>query len=254
MRHTFFSPEIPADSPELVITGDEAAHAAKSKRLREGDDARVIDGQGTVALTTVVGSRKSTLTLAITERWTEPPTRPQVHVFGATPKGQRLDKMLDMLAQAGAASWRPLETKLGVVEPGANKLDRAQRIAIESAKQCGRAHLMTVAPTITWRDALHPEDDTLRDAPLVLARQDGAAQPPDILRNAPAVRLLIGPEGGFTPEELDDADRAGATRVCLGPHVLRIETASVLGVGWVMGLPRTRLPEDIAPGTPTDSQ
>jgi 16S rRNA U1498 N3-methylase RsmE len=141
-RHTLlFEPDDLSDD-RLVVAGPEAEHAAKSKRLRAGDELTAIDGDGLRLTCRVALVTKRSLELEVIERETIAQTSPAVHLGSATPKAQRLDKMIDMVSQAGAASWTPVETRLGVVDPGATKLDRMRRIVAESAKQCGRAHLM----------------------------------------------------------------------------------------------------------------
>jgi 16S rRNA (uracil1498-N3)-methyltransferase len=211
----------------VVVEGEEAEHALKSKRVRVGDEIDAFDGRGLVLRCRVEAAGKRAMTLEILSRETVEPVRPAVEVFSATPKGNRLDKMIDMLAQVGAASWTPLDTKLGVVDPGANKIDRMERISVEAAKQCGRAHVMGIGRKRSFAEALEVGEDTA----LIVADASGGAY------NATGrarVRVLVGPEGGLLPEELDAARGAGAQVVSLGPHAMRIETAAVVGVAVVM--------------------
>ena len=217
-----------SDGTTLSVAGDEAAHAVKSRRLRAGDRVDVTDGAGTVLTCLVTNARKAELTLEVeSSRTVERPT-PAVRLYTATPKGPRLDKMIDMVSQAGAASWRAMDTKLGVVDPGAKKLDRARRISVESAKQCGRAWVMEIGESAPFAEAIEPAPGRR----VLLAHAGGGARP-EVSPGDDEVRLLVGPEGGFTPEELDAADRAGAQRLDLGPHTLRIETAAVVGAALV---------------------
>lgn len=216
----------------LAIDGDEASHALRAKRLRAGERVEVFDGAGQVAACEVQdsesGRRTGTLALRVLGLARHEPARPRVEVFAATPKGGRVDEMVEGLSEAGAASWTPLVTARTVVEPRAAKLDRLRRIAVESAKQCGRAWVLEIGRECGLAGALAEA----RGAAIVLA--DGSAPPYRPGSGADTVRLLIGPEGGWTDDERRDALRAGAVAASFGPHAMRIETAAVVGAAVVL--------------------
>ncbi len=212
----------PAPGP-VTIEGEEAHHAARVKRLGEGDTVELLDGHGSVATALIVGISKPRgewrLELDITEVHTEPPLAPRVEVYAPAPKGPRLADMVDALSQVGAAAWFPLETARTIAEPRAGRLGRLDRTALEAAKQCGRAWLLEVG-------AATPLERALVGAPgaaVVVADASGGAYR---ATGAGTVRLLVGPEGGWTPAELDLARAAGALVHRFGPHILRIETAA----------------------------
>ena len=231
--HTLLLPNasLTAPSGELHVEGDEAMHAARVKRIRVGELVRVLDGRGGVAIARVDSAARE-LRLAITEHTHVEPVRPAVEVCTATPKGQRLEEMIDQLSQVGAASWRAMDTALGVVDPGEHKLERSARIAAEAAKQCGRAWLMTIEPKIAFSAALSPSGP---GGITLIADGRGGPVPPIA---SGRVRLLVGPEGGFTKGEFDAAIAAGATPISLGPHVLRIETAAAVATALVLAAAR----------------
>jgi 16S rRNA (uracil1498-N3)-methyltransferase len=225
--HCLYFPDL-GTSDTLLIEGDEARHAVKSKRLAAGDLLRVLDGRGTVAVARVTDTR-GRLGLTIEQREVADHVRPAVHVMSATPKGPRVEELVEGLVQAGAASWSAMQTKLGVVDPRESKLSRLDRIAVESAKQAQRPWLMTLGDKVTFEQALRPEAGTA----IVLADVSGGSY---LRTGAPAVRLLVGPEGGFVPAELDAARAAGAKIVNFGPHVLRIETACAVAAGVILAV------------------
>jgi 16S rRNA (uracil1498-N3)-methyltransferase len=222
-RHTLYIDDRPLpDAPgeSILIEGDEAKHAIRVKRVSEGDFVRVLDGKGGVLLTRVVDARRA-LKLVVESFDHEPKPGLTLEMATASPKGPRLDKMIDMLGQVGAAQWRPLTTKRGVVEPGSNKIDRMERICRESAKQSLRAWPMAIGSPLSYRGAL-ATDDGCR---LVIADASGG----EYRSGGPGrIRALVGPEGGWTDDELSAAQSAGAQVISLGPHVLRIETAAVV--------------------------
>ncbi|MFU8828447.1 MAG: RsmE family RNA methyltransferase [Phycisphaerales bacterium] len=222
-RHTIFIDDRPlpeARGERIHIEGDEAKHAIRVKRVAESDEVRVLNGKGGVLLTRVLDARK-TLELVVESFSVEPPLALTLEMATATPKGPRLDKMIDMLSQVGASSWMPISTKYGVVEPGSNKIDRMERICRESAKQSLRAWPMQIGSRMPFERALTPPSGVR----LVLADASGGDYLP---HGAGTVRALVGPEGGWTQGELEAARRVGAQIVGLGPHILRIETAAVV--------------------------
>jgi 16S rRNA (uracil1498-N3)-methyltransferase len=216
--HRLFIPDLDPQRDQFVVGGDEADHARRVRRAAVGDRVIIFNGAGTVAECEILDAKRE-LSLRVIERRAVEPERPIIEVFAATPKGSRADDMIDALSQAGAHSWTPLETKLSVVEPRKNKMDRMARIAAESAKQCLRAWTMRIGDMVSFKRAV----DGRGNAALVIADQSGEPYAPS---GAERIRLLIGPEGGWTDDELAAAVGAGARVASFGPHVMRIETAA----------------------------
>lgn len=225
--HTLFFPDLSDTGETLVIEGDEARHAARVKRLQVGEMLRVINGKGDLATCRVVDTRRR-LELAIVSRERAAPVTPAAHVWSATPKGARVEELVDALAQVGAASWTPMSTKLGVVDPRETKLARLDRIVLEASKQAARPWLLRMEAKRSFQDALGPR------APgesLVICDGEGE---PYRATGASAIRVLVGPEGGFTADERALAARAGAVVVSLGPHTMRIEMAAPVAVAVIL--------------------
>lgn len=235
--HTLFFPDLTPDSDTLTVEGDEARHAVRVKRLNPGERVRILNGQGLVAFG-VAESLKGKLTLKIVERAIALRVSPAVHVWSATPKGPRISELIETLVQVGAASWTPMSTSLGVADPRDSKLDRLTRISVEAAKQAQRPWLLDINSKSTLEAALRGPGVILCDASGDSYSPSGHAE----------IRVLIGPEGGFTPKELSAARSAEATVVSLGPHVMRIETAAPVAVAIILhaerhaATPSTRRP------------
>ncbi len=219
------------DQPGPIrLEGDEAHHALRVRRLREGDRVELIDGAGTVLPGRVAAADGR-------GRWIEiepagpaarvEPVRPRLEVCSAAPKGDRLGAMIDQLSQLGAASWRPLNSARSVVDPREAKLDRLRRVAIESAKQCGRAWVLEIGDAVSLEQALDAPGSTR----VLVCDAGGAGAPTD---PPEAVRLIVGPEGGLSDEELELAGQRGATAVRLGPHTMRIEAAAAAAAAILM--------------------
>ncbi len=230
--HTLLFPDLRSDGALILIEGDEAHHAIRVKRVREGERVRVMNGRGVVAECEVVRAKRD-LELRPARVRTIEPVRPAVHVWSATPKGPRVDELVDALVQTGAASWTPMSTRLGVVDPRETKIQRLHRIALEAAKQAQRAWLMEVREKSTFEEAIAPEPGQW----LLLADARGSPITElEIPTPRDSIRLLIGPEGGWTDEEREAARRAGARACRLGPYTMRIETAAPVGVGVILAM------------------
>ncbi len=220
--HRIYVPTIAGDS--LVIGGEEARHAVRVKRLTQGDAAQVLDGAGTIATGRIAEIRRHgragdwELVVSIDRRETVEPLSPRVDVLSAVPKADRAEWMIDALCQVGAWSWRPLACARGVAEAGSVKLARLARHAQEACKQSGRAWAMGVDD--------RPTDvrEAVRLPGAIVAHASGEAY---ARTGSPELAILVGPEGGFTDEELALARDAGARIHAFGPHTMRIEVAAV---------------------------
>ncbi len=236
MHRIFVDGSIPDTGQTLEIAGEEAAHAVRVKRVSPGDHLGLMDGAGVLAEATaeqvIKGGKRDgpALIVRIDSRsevpW--PGVAPQVEVLSATPKGSRVDELVDGLSQAGAASWSPLHTARGVVDPRDAKLARLERIAREAAKQCARPWMLRIGPQQSFARAIEPDG-----AHVVVADATGGPWVGS-MNDGRRLRLLVGPEGGWTGDELAGATRAGATIARFGVHTMRIEVAAVAACAVLM--------------------
>jgi 16S rRNA (uracil1498-N3)-methyltransferase len=228
--HALHLPDLDPDAASIEVRGPERDHAVKSRRLRPGEQALLLDGRGGRALAEVEAVAPA-LRLRILERSRIAPVAPAVEVWSPPPKGPRAGDMIDALSQVGAASWTPMNTAFAATEATNARLDRLERVAVEAMKQSQRAWLLTLGAPREFDDALAPAPGTrivLADASGDHFTHDGAAR----------VRLLIGPEGGWRPDEIDRARAAGASVCRFGPHVMRIELAAPVATAIVLARAR----------------
>lgn len=230
--HHLIVDRIEPDQAQMAIEGEQARHAVRVRRMDPGERLVLMDGAGTKATATVAGSDKNgpnsswRLLVKIDSVEHQPPPEPTVHVICPAPKGDLLETMIDQLSQVGAASWRPLDTERSEREPRRGKIDRLIRITHESAKQCGRPWFMDIYEGIPFVEAIRLPNAVVADA--------GGLPAEEVVRAMPAepragIHVLVGPEGGFSAAERSLAHGAGLAVVDLGPHVLRIGTAAVVG-------------------------
>ena len=222
----------PDERGRLLVDGDEAHHAVRVKRLGVGGPVELCDGRGRIARGHVAVLDKAdrgrwVLSVDVDETAEVPPLCPAVNVWAAAPKGPRLEVLIDQLSQVGAAAWTPLRSARSVVDPREGKLDRMRRLAAESAKQCGRAWALNIHPQRPFEEALAHGDDEA----VILADAGGE---PYQAPGADSIRLLIGPEGGWTAAEIARACEAGVQVARFGPHVMRVETAAVVAAAHII--------------------
>lgn len=234
----------PTPGGRLTVTGPEAEHAVRVKRLREGEAVELLDGRGTVAralVERVTAGKGSSLGLLIESVRVEPALAPRVEVWSATPKGGRVDELVDSLSQVGAAAWSPMKTARSVVSPREGKLDRLRRIAVEAAKQAGRAWIMETGEEREFAEALAGPANGPRQHNLAIVLADASGEP-YAPTGAATIRILIGPEGGWTEGELAAARAAGgcAQTARFGPHTMRIETAAPIAAAIVLHAEKAR--------------
>jgi 16S rRNA (uracil1498-N3)-methyltransferase len=226
-------------TPRLVI-GDnpleksEAHHARNVLRLEPGTGVEIFDDAGNVADGVLVESGGQ-LSVRVEGLRDSSRSGPSLIVASAVPKGDRADWMVEKLSELGVNRFVPLLSDRSVVMPaGRNKLDRWNRLAIESAKQSGRAGVMQIAPMTPLKEAI----DAAGNDGLFFSTEPDAPPIRNAFSRLPGgpLHLFIGPEGGWTEEELGRFRSAGLTPVSLGPTILRIETAALSAAAVVQAL------------------
>jgi 16S rRNA (uracil1498-N3)-methyltransferase len=212
----------PPRSGRATLAGEEARHLARVLRCRVGDDVVVFDGSGSAwtARVATIGRDEVGLDVGEPSRAAVPP-RIRVTLAVALPKGERQKWLVEKVTELGVERLVPLVTARGVAEATPGALERLRRGVIEACKQCGRNTLLEIGAPQSIAAVLR---DRPAEARAVVADPGG----PPFAAAAPAEVIgMVGPEGGFAPEELALLDAAGVARVGLGPHILRVETAAV---------------------------
>lgn len=236
MSERFFLATPPVDG-RAELVGDEARHLARVLRAAIGDAVAVFDGRGSEwpARVTSIGRDRVGLEVGPPLAAAAPPLPLTLAV--ALPKGDRQKWLVEKLTELGCARLVPLVTTRGVAEATPAAIERLGRAAIEACKQCGRTTLLEITPPATLAAMLAARDPNTVS---LVADPSGEALGPLLAGHAGAVLALVGPEGGFTAEELAVAEAAGCRRVSLAPHILRVETAAIAlaaGVAMRTGAP-----------------
>lgn len=228
MSERFFLATSPRGST-ASLTGDEARHLARVLRAKVGDTVRVFDGSGTEWPARIDAIGRDRVDLAVGAPIVPVEKNgPLLTIAVALPKGDRQKWMVEKLTELGAARLVPLVTARGVAEATPSAIERLKRSVIEACKQCGRSTLLEIGEPM-------PLPACVAEKPAgslgLVADPDGIpigdVISPSLSRDRFGVLAVVGPEGGFTDEELAAAVAAGFTAVSLGPHVLRVETAAI---------------------------
>ena len=225
-------PTPPTVGEVIELTGDEGRHAVSVKRTGVGEQIELVDGHGTRAVITVTGvSGKDQLVGVVDCVASEPTPRPTVTVIQALPKAARSELTVDLLTQAGADVIVPWQAGRSVANWGKKQdkgLAKWRAAARAAAKQSRRSRIPEITPVVDQAAVAA----LIQAAPLALMLHEDATgkitdQP---VAQVDSVVLIIGPEGGISPAELDAFTTAGAHLVRLGPEVLRTASAGMVAL------------------------
>lgn len=222
---------------QYTLTGDEGFHAATVQRLEAGESVMLADGLGRLVHGTVIGTpARDELVVSVVAVTEAPPPSPRLIVVQAIPKGDRAELAVEMLTEVGvdvivpwAASRCVAQWKGDKIEKGVEKWRATAR---ESAKLARR-------PRTPQLSALASTDDVVRlirnTRPAWVLHEDGNARLSGMaVPMSGDIVLVVGPEGGVSPQELEQFEEVGAEAVRLGPSVLRTSTAGAVAAGIVL--------------------
>lgn len=238
-RRRFYAPP-GAFTPELgnvSLAPDEARHLRDVLRLKSGDEVYVFDGMGKEFRCRIEESRRDVAELKIINE--VEPARPEspllLTLAVALLKGEKFDLVVQKATELGAARIVPVLTthadiRLRDESDAAKRVARWQRIALEAAKQSGRAAVPEVDGPVSFESLIQSAPADSAPVRLMFSERDGQSLSearkkfPDVLSSLTA---LVGSEGGWTDEEIASARDAGWIIVTLGGRILRAETAAI---------------------------
>lgn len=232
--HRFFVPDAEATGDERALPDEEAEHLTRVLRLTAGARVRVFDGRGGewTAEVSAVGRRRARVRL-IDRAPAAPEPRVVLSLAVAVLTGDKMDDVVRDVTMLGVRRLIPTITERTAIAPRAiersGRIARWRRIAIASAKQCGRARLIEVTDAMPLVSALA----LASDAPKLMLVEPSAGTASVSMRDvprAPAATLFVGPEGGWTEGERRDARAAGAVAMTLGGLTLRADAAPLVAV------------------------
>lgn len=235
------------DGREIEITGKAYHHLFRVKRLRVGEELRVVDGEGRARRGVVARIERAHGVVALGSA--EPSRESVLHVelWVAAPKSDRAAWLVEKATELGAAAIRFVASeRLARDEQsfGAGQLLRLHRVALAAVEQCGRS----LVPEVS---GLHGLDEALARAqkvgaaPVVLdATGERATPAPSAAGAAGGLAILVGPEGGWSLDEREAFAAHGIPRWSLGERVLRVETAAIAAAALLLASPIALTPPE----------
>ncbi|MGW5850140.1 16S rRNA (uracil(1498)-N(3))-methyltransferase [Streptomyces sp. NPDC055254] len=226
----FVVEEVPA-GPEFVLDGPEGRHAVSVKRLNPGEAVVLTDGRGGWADAVVKAAEgKDRLVVAVSAAGREPEPGVRITVVQALPKGDRGELAVETMTETGVDAIVPWQASRCITQwrgdRGAKSLAKWRATAREAGKQSRRVRFPEVAEALSTKQVAA----LLADADLAMVLHEDRDTPSEALAAAPlpqagSIVLVVGPEGGVSPEELAVFAGAGARPYRLGRSVLRTSTA-----------------------------
>jgi 16S rRNA (uracil1498-N3)-methyltransferase len=233
----FYVPEARAEESTIVLPADEAMHLTRVLRLSRGDQVRVFNGRGDEWDALVDDTRKDHATVLLQSKVrAAPEPRVAITLAAAVLKGDKMDDVVRDAVMLGVHAIIPLLTVRSEVARTAiersGRVARWQRIAIASVKQCGRAVVPEVMPLDTFDNVIEKggnvvmlvEPSTGAGAVALREMSDTASTGPKRLM------VVVGPEGGWTAEEVQHARKSGDMLLTLGAQTLRADALPIVAL------------------------
>lgn len=225
------------ENQTLELDASAAQHLVKVLRMKEGDAVRLFDGSGAFYPATLIQTaKKSVLVKTALKELANTASCLHTHIGQVMSRGDRMDYAIQKSTEMGVNEITPLSSERCEVrlnkEREEKRIQHWQQVAISAAEQCGRATIPVIHPVMSVNDWIHSREGLS----LVLHHRD-TQQLADISK-PDAVNILIGPEGGLSEDEIQQAQNHEFVATTLGPRVMRTETAPVTAlsiVQWLWG-------------------
>jgi 16S rRNA (uracil1498-N3)-methyltransferase len=240
MSERFYIPASDWNSEALVLRDAEAHHCAEVMRAKPGDKVTIFNGEGTEASAEIIEASRKEVTLKTLNVSKSPPLSARILLGQAVPKGKNMDLIIQKATELGCAEIIPFLSDRTIVrvdpDDAKKKQEKWQRLAIEACKQCGQNWMPKVAEPVTLESYFNGNGSKDVSLKLIASLQPDTRGLKEILTEhaemnngakVSSTLILIGPEGDFTPAEINLARNGGCLPMTLGPIVLRTETAAI---------------------------
>lgn len=208
----------------LGLSEEEGRHVYKVLRGRNGDRIEVVDGAGRLFVAELTGGGEAKV---LEERPVSGGLEGEVTLYQAVPKGRHMDLVVEKATELGVGRIVPLATERSVVRlsEGDGKVQRWRRVAEAAARQSLRLRIPEVTEAVPFSEAVREVGERG-----VLLHNEAGLPPLESVVEEGEVDIFVGPEGGFSEGELEEARRVGLSLASLGPYRLRSETAGMVAV------------------------
>jgi len=223
---------------EMRLTGEESKYVARVLRLKEKDKVILSSAESLEYHCIIKAIEKKSVLLSV-DRVDEPNRESTLDIIlcQALPKSKKMDLIIQKGTELGVTRFIPFISSRAVSRPdsreGREKVKRWEKLALEGARQCGRTFIPPVDEVISLDELLSrlseiDDEDTLKIIPWESEDKQGLKELSN--KSYKKACLLIGPEGGFSPEEVEKAKKAGFIPITLGNRLLRTETAGFTAI------------------------
>ena len=217
---------------EVPISGTKYHYLVRVLRMRSGSELEVFDGLGNRFTAKVTKIENQILILEVLQKCeAQLNNTTKIHLYQGLPKGSKMDLIVRMCTELGVDIFYPLLARRSVIDIGHNRMDkrmsRWSRVAAEAARQCRSSFVSSIAMPISIEQIPFSNKNEL--SLLVWEKEKNNVIDDYVSKDAipDIIRCIIGPEGGFTEEEISIARSRGVQTVGLGDYILRTETAAV---------------------------
>jgi 16S rRNA (uracil1498-N3)-methyltransferase len=236
----FFVKSQEIENEKIMISGEDFNHIKNVLRLRQGDSLVISDGNCTDYGVVIDSYSSNYLVTRIVDRYKNSnESEIDITLFQGVPKSDKMDMIIQKSVELGVKRIVPVFTERTVVKINSekdirNKITRWQRIAIEASKQCNRGIMPTVEVPIAFYDSVTKLNQS--DLNLIPYEKEAGNKLKYVLKGngAKTISVMIGPEGGFSNNEVELAVENDFLPVTLGPRILRTETAGLLALSIIM--------------------
>lgn len=228
----------------IVIRGEDVHHIKNVLRLSRGSRLTVSDGNGTdytVEISKMCSNCIYADIVNASQSKTEPPL--EITLFQGVPKQEKMDFIIQKSVELGVRRIVPLLTERTVVRFGSerdkeNRLKRWQRVAVEAAKQCNRSIVPEVTVPLDFNEGIKLVEDSQLSFIAYEKESDSSLKnyfkTGNMQHGISKAAVIIGPEGGFSEQEIDRAISLRAVPITLGPRIFRTETAGLVVLSIIM--------------------
>jgi len=232
-------PGLSRGAKEISLSGKQRHYLCNVLRMGPGDPLLLFDGSGWEFRASIISVHPGSVKIAIEQQQRgkrESPARIALAI--GLLKAQKMDLVVQKASELGVYEILPVSTRRTVpaldAERAGERRTRWEKISLEASRQCGRSQVSRIGPVVPYEEVIHRADETDL-AILFSAQSSGSLEDIKSLRAGEPARILVllGPEGGFSDIEERMAVQQGFHSVCLGPRILRAETAAIVALSMV---------------------
>ena len=218
----------------VIISGQDAHHITNVLRMKIGDEIYVSDESGRGVVCCISGIVDDGVIADIVREEEDRELPVDIILYQSLPKGDKMEFIIQKCTELGVRRIVPVESSRCVVKLDSKsadkKVDRWQKLARSASEQSQRNAIMEVSPVMSWKEALKEAAEGSERAVICFEHESGTETLKSLLEASESLKsisIFVGPEGGYSDEEVEQAAAAGITPISLGRRILRTETAGM---------------------------